>query len=78
MKEAIHEPIQEIIHDLISRYGSQEKAASALGVNARTFRNYVRSPEAVPRPVQLGMRHLLNDSPLTPPADAATPPEVGA
>ena len=50
---------KNIIMKLVDLYGSQEKAAEALGVTGRTFRNYVRTPDAVPAPVQLGMQHLL-------------------
>ena len=66
--------IEDVINDLVKHYGNQEKAAEALGVTPRTFRNYVRAPDSVPRPVRLGLHHLLGKD--CPPPTAETSGEA--
>ena len=51
--------MESTITALIEKFGSQEKAAEALGVKGRTFRNYVRNPDSVPEPARKGMLYLL-------------------
>lgn len=62
--------MKEIVATLIEKYGSQVKAANALGVSDRTFRNYVRFPQRIPHHMQNYMRVLIGSE--TPPSP--TPP----
>lgn len=54
--------MEKTIIALVERFGSQGKAAIALGITDRTFRNYVKKPECVPKPMRRLMESVLRDS----------------
>lgn len=51
--------MEETLTALIKKFGSQCKAATALGITDRTFRNYVRKPGCVPEPMRRLMKTVL-------------------
>lgn len=51
--------MEETLTALIKKFGSQCKAATALGITDRTFRNYVRKPSCVPEPMRRLMKTVL-------------------
>ena len=60
--------MKETITALIKKFGNQRKAAVALGVTDRTFRNYVKEPDCVPVPMRRLMKSILEQpSPIAPP-----------
>ncbi len=54
--------MEKTITALVERFGSQGKAAIALGITDRTFRNYVKKPDCVPKPMRRLMESVLRDS----------------
>lgn len=54
--------MENTITALVERFGSQGKAATALGITDRTFRNYVKNPECVPKPMRRLMESVLRDT----------------
>lgn len=66
--------MKETITALIKKFGNQRKAAVALGVTDRTFRNYVKEPDCVPEPMRRLMKSILEQpspiAPLTPHGEA--------
>lgn len=59
--------MENTISALVERFGSQGKAATTLGVTDRTFRNYVKNPERVPKPMRRLMESVLRGGEDTPP-----------
>lgn len=51
--------MKETITALIKKFGNQRKAAVALGITDRTFRNYVKEPDCVPEPMRRLMKSIL-------------------
>ena len=51
--------MKDTITALIKKFGNQRKAAVALGITDRTFRNYVKEPDCVPEPMRRLMKSIL-------------------
>lgn len=65
--------MKELIAAMTEKFGNQRKAAEQLGVTDRAFRNYVKNPDRIPKPMQKLMKTLMHDEcdlPLSPTAPA--------
>ena len=51
--------MNQTLNKIIELFGSQVKAAARLGVTDRTFRNYVKCPKKIPKPMQNLMASIL-------------------
>lgn len=58
--------MKETITALIQKFGNQRKAAIALGITDRTFRNYVKKPDCVPEPMRRLMMSILEQEGILP------------
>lgn len=50
--------MKEKLEKFINRYGSQQKAADALGITVRTLYVYLHNSEATPRPIRVKINYL--------------------
>ena len=64
--------MKELIAAMTEKFGNQRKAAEQLGVTDRAFRNYVKNPDRIPKPIQKLMKSLMHNE-CDPPFTPATP-----
>lgn len=73
--------MKDTITALIKKFGNQRKAAVALGITDRTFRNYVKEPDCVPEPMRRLMKSILEQEgthPIQPPMAPGKTPNLSA